>query len=574
MELKTYQARSMSDALAKVKSELGRDAVILHTRTIKRGGFLGIGAQSMVEISATADPRLGAMRAAAKRGEFDPGRSGSGAKRQATCDPARSDANVGDQGSPTPAVAASAPAPSPARMPESAQRQAAQCELGAAEPGDVPLRTEVNEIRGMVRDLLRQSNDAWQPQLPAELVDQYTQLIGQDVARELAVQLLDRVEGKMRRCGSPYRDDRGRLVSATDVSPDWIRRELQEAVVEMLPAAEPLALGSGVGPTVVAVVGPTGVGKTTTIAKLAANMKLREGKSVGLITIDTYRIAAVEQLKTYSEILEIPLTAVTSPEDMRPAIERMSDVELVLIDTAGRSQKDELRIGELRRFIEAAKPNQVHLVLSSTSREEAIREAIRNFSVLGVKHLIFTKLDEAVGLGVILNVLRSVDMRLSYLTNGQSVPADIEAGSAKRVAELILEAKSTSALSSSRPSRSPPPSRPQPPPPSRSVSESGPAAPSPLQKRLGNAVPDRETHRRDAGATVFPTAATCSSQDCGTGVSPVSAAMTTNPSEGCSADVSPASDHGSDVCADGGSEMRVDGASPGPAYAAADTEGH
>jgi flagellar biosynthesis protein FlhF len=209
-------------------------------------------------------------------------------------------------------------------------------------------------------------------------------------------------------------------------------------VGETLPPAEPLRLVASDRPTIVALVGPTGVGKTTTIAKLAANMKIREGKSVGLITIDTYRIAAVEQLKVYAQILDVPLAAVVTQAEMLAAIGRMSDLDLILIDTAGRSQRDEPRIAELQELLSAAQPDQVHLVLATTAREATIREAIQNFSVLGVQHLIFTKLDEALGFGVILNVLNSADMRLSYLTMGQSVPNDIEEGSARRIARLIV----------------------------------------------------------------------------------------------------------------------------------------
>jgi flagellar biosynthesis protein FlhF len=126
------------------------------------------------------------------------------------------------------------------------------------------------------------------------------------------------------------------------------------------------------------------------------------------------------------------------PDEMKTAIGRMSDRDLILIDTAGRSQRDEPRIADLARFLAAAEPDQVHLVLSSTAREAAIRESIERFGTIGARHLIFTKLDEAVGLGMLLNVLASVDMRLSYLTDGQAVPDDFQVGSAARVADLIV----------------------------------------------------------------------------------------------------------------------------------------
>ncbi|MBN2563503.1 MAG: flagellar biosynthesis protein FlhF [Phycisphaerae bacterium] len=446
----------MSDALAKVKTELGRDAVILHTRTVKRGGIFGVGARSLVEITATADSRLAALRAVAGNGvgrrapsertarrpvAIDCGQVGPAPQLKCEEESCHSDGSCHPGArSPREDEVPGAPDGSPAlpcrkdgvRIAKDGGR------VGVAVHSDPVLRTEVTEIRAMVKDLLYRAEQSRCPRVPAELVDYYTQLLGQDVGEELATQLLGRVACRLQERGAAYWDERGRPVGGKAVSPEWIREELQRHVVEMLPPADPLTLRATDGPTVVAMVGPTGVGKTTTIAKLAANMKLREGKKVGLMTIDTYRIAAVEQLKTYAEILQVPLVAVKTPDEMREAMRQMSDVDLVLIDTAGRSQKDELKIADLRRFLTAVKPDQVHLVLSSTSREEAIREAIRNFSVLGAEHVIFTKLDEAVGFGVILNVLRSVDMRLSYVTNGQSVPADIEAGSARRVAQLVL----------------------------------------------------------------------------------------------------------------------------------------
>ena len=118
---------------------------------------------------------------------------------------------------------------------------------------------------------------------------------------------------------------------------------------------------------VVALVGPTGVGKTTTIAKLAANYRLREKRRVGLITVDTYRVAAVEQLRTYADIIDLPMEVVATPREMREAVARMSHLDLVLMDTAGRSPRDEVRIQELKSMLSEAEPDEVHLVLSSAA---------------------------------------------------------------------------------------------------------------------------------------------------------------------------------------------------------------
>ena len=209
----------------------------------------------------------------------------------------------------------------------------------------------------------------------------------------------------------------------------------------MLPVAGPIHLTRRAGPTVIALVGPTGVGKTTTVAKLAANFSLREGRKVGLITIDTHRIAAVDQLQTYAQIIDVPLEVVTAPAQLRTAIDAMRDREVILLDTAGRSQNDRTKLNELKRFHDEARPHEVHLVLSGTCSRGALSETVNRFGAVGIDRVIFTKLDETVGFGAILSCLHQAKARLSYLTAGQDVPDDIEVGHGRRVAELIVSGK-------------------------------------------------------------------------------------------------------------------------------------
>jgi flagellar biosynthesis protein FlhF len=192
---------------------------------------------------------------------------------------------------------------------------------------------------------------------------------------------------------------------------------------------------------VVALIGPTGVGKTTTIAKLAANLKLKEKRSVGLITIDTYRIAAIDQLKRYADIIGAPLRVVASSEEIAGAVESMRDCEFVLIDTAGRSPSDTLKLSELRNFIQVAGADEVHVVLSATSSQSCIEHAIERFGEVRIDRVIFTKLDETQHVGVVLNVLHKVNKPLSYVTTGQDVPDDIEVARGRRLAQLILGSK-------------------------------------------------------------------------------------------------------------------------------------
>ena len=193
------------------------------------------------------------------------------------------------------------------------------------------------------------------------------------------------------------------------------------------------------GVRIVALLGTTGVGKTTTLAKIAAKFVLEQRTNVALITADTYRISAVEQLKTYSDILELPLEIVYNPNELSAAIERHRLKDLILIDTAGRSQHNEYQMRELEEFLKVNPRIEKHLVISATTKYTDAKQIMNKFSQVNPDKIIFTKIDETGSLGMIVNLLNDNRYSLSYITTGQSVPDDIERATSEILANLLLQ---------------------------------------------------------------------------------------------------------------------------------------
>jgi flagellar biosynthesis protein FlhF len=469
----------MADALAAVKRELGRDAVILHTRMYKVGSWFGLGGKQVVEITASDDVRVprrgtaadgahasagaaatdasllaaespavgmpvtGRVRAAAAYAAGT-GRAGPGPSPKLQADPGGGEMNRTSELQPerkessgvTPsdrlARGSSTPARDVARMALSSAGYAGGGTPGAA-PAD-PIREELSAIRRMVSQVLQTSSRSGASvpglRMPEALFRHYARLIENEVAQEVADSIVSAVRDEL----TPAELTDDEIVRLA------VLRHL-EALLPVDPSVSVPSRGPDGRPLTVALVGPTGVGKTTTIAKLAASYRLRHGRKVALITSDTYRIAAVDQLRTYANIIGVPLKVVHTPDEMRQACRSLSDADVVLIDTAGRSPGDAARLEELRGFVEAAEPHQVHLVLASTACEAAMMRTIERFAPLRANLVLFTKLDEAANLGVMVNVARRINARLSYVTTGQEVPDDIEPGRSDRLARLVLDGR-------------------------------------------------------------------------------------------------------------------------------------
>lgn len=486
MNLRTYQAYSVGEALAQIRQDLGENAVILHTRTFKRGGWMGIGARTVVEVTASTASTVKSERrktATTTRPSPKPSPKASPAVAPdpsaiaALLATAQSVRDSSPSISPTPAVArvsekpasvrpssaipstnsTSSPPPStPAapvarrfviNPPRPESTPVAETSGPVKKPSPSPLTPpvirgavnasanpavsdELAALRRMVGQVLQRQSGSTQPAMPEELFNQYLALIENEVGQDLADEV----------CGQ-VRDE----LSVEDLKdPESVRRAVLGRIQQHIPTtnADLSAAKSADGrPFTLALVGPTGVGKTTTIAKLAASFKLRQGRRVGLITTDTYRIAAVDQLRTYANIIGIPLKVALTPTEMASACHELRDCEVVLIDTAGRSPNDSARIDEIKAFIDRADPHETHLVLSSTASETTLLKTVELFTPVDADRIIFTKLDEAVSFGVIVNVLRRVGRRLSFVTTGQEVPDQIEVGEAERLARLVLGEK-------------------------------------------------------------------------------------------------------------------------------------
>lgn len=412
-----YEAGSDAEAIQVARERLGREAVILSSRPVKLGGFLGFFRRDALWVTAGLltpdaedDAKESKERMVAFQHLLEVRRAVSGGAKEAE------------------APVTSAFTPDPRTTPAVAAAHAYESNSGERKPQvnpNAPLAKDVDEIKAtLAKVLARLEGEAFgivgeaREKPSGELGEEERRLMAVDVDREIAVEI-----------GEEYREKTGGMESPTPFDA-WL--------AGLVPTMGPDNTSS-LGGRKVLFAGPTGVGKTTTIAKIAAGQSLWENRKVVLLTADTYRIAAVEQLRTYAKILGVPIEIAAEAKDIQAALKRHKDADLILLDTAGRSHYDGGRIDELHGLYDAFQPDAVHLVMAANVKYRDMLDIIERMGVVPLSALLFTKLDETSSYGTILNVLRDFDLPLSFLTMGQNVPNDIEIAKGDRFVDLLLK---------------------------------------------------------------------------------------------------------------------------------------
>ncbi len=403
MRIKKFTADTLKEAKEKMLEELGEDAIILNSRKVDKGGVLGFGASEYYEIVAAIDDKPARIQSM-QEGKYSNAASTSSSNPE-ILENLRQIASKFEQ----------------KRKSESFSNQISNTN-GVVIPEGVRLQQELLEFKSALGEVVQHIKNSQLPILSDNLKLIYEELIEADVDRDLALSIVKTANHKL--AGEELENPR--------VVDKFVKRLIAEILTEA-PQRRPGKKGYAI-----ALVGPTGVGKTTTIAKLASIHKLIKNESVALITADTYRVGAIDQLRAFAEIAAIQLEVVYTPDEMIAAIKKFSKHDTIFIDTVGRSQKSADKLLELSRFIDAADPNEVHLVLSANFSVKTMRDVYKQFKILKPNRLLVTKLDEGASLGSLLSIARESRLPLSFVTNGQNVPDDIEPAAADKLAELVL----------------------------------------------------------------------------------------------------------------------------------------
>lgn len=426
MKVKRYVVQALPEALPMIRSDLGIDAIILSTKEIRVGGFLGMFGKKKMEVIAAVESNGNAKPS-------KPVPRTQPVDRKPVDDTAATLARIN-------AIAAASSIKSNAQTRKESIEQAEQYVTTAAASRQAYLGSNVNnvavapppvkeqpinepkkqrlsdedlmaEIRDMKQWIVKMSRQqqvkAWSEPIQAL----HDRLKEQEVNSQWIEQLIEQIEEQL----DNNKDEAITRQAVWDMARlillDWMKGFEGEGIRRST--------------QVVHFVGPTGVGKTTTIAKLAAEQTLKAGRKVGFITSDTYRIAAVDQLRTYATILNVPLEVVFSPSEVSRAFRQLKEKDLVFMDTAGRNFRNELYVSEVNSLLQTGNESETYLVLSLTGKFSDMSAVAEQFAVYGVERVLFTKQDETNAYGAILNLALEKGLKPTYVAYGQTVPDDI-----------------------------------------------------------------------------------------------------------------------------------------------------
>lgn len=416
MVIKRFTGKNLNEAMAKMKFELGSEAIVISQRKIRQSGFKGLFSGKLIEVTATVENLNNSNATARQQIEIS--------EDEEFKKSIESIKEIMEK-----EILSKKPKQSTENELSKIQSMINEHNANAKKEKDEEvlkeksssvsvedIHNEVSELKDLINKVVLNTSESKESE--TEAVKENNSELKQ---RLNDIDIDERYHDEIIKSISDY--------SKEDIDETEILRDIFERDI--------IVTNADLKGRVV-LVGPTGVGKTTTIAKLAGRLALIEKKKVGLITIDTYRIGAVEQLKTYAEIMNIPFKVVITIKEMQESIEEMSDCDVVLIDTTGRSSKNTMQISELRAFVQNAKPNSINMVISATTKNKDIISILKGYSELEYNNIIITKLDETTAYGSIYNISRIANKPINYITVGQNVPDDIKRSTKEELSRFIL----------------------------------------------------------------------------------------------------------------------------------------
>ena len=411
MVIKKFTGKTEEEAVAAAKKELGEGIVIMNVKQIKPKGIFAVFKAKQTEVTVALEEE---PVKAVKREEPPAGITSDAGKKMGEADKADRNHILSSQNSIEKKL------DSLQTLLENQLKQTEESERTGEKEGISGAEEKTSE-----GETLEESKEDGEQEKFIRLL--YNTMIENEVSEKYANQVLEEVE-KSRKPNMPM---------------DYLLANIYQKMILKFGKSEGITPARK-GPKLVFFLGPTGVGKTTTIAKLASTYVVDEKKKVAILTADTYRIAAAEQLRTYAQILEVPFRVVYSMEEVNEAVDSFNDYDYIFVDTAGHSHQNEELLAEMEKNLEivAAKAEfQVFLVLSATTKYRDLLKITDNYKDVADYQLIFTKLDETTTVGNLLNVKLHADTPIAYITCGQNVPNDIEQFNPQKTVKQLLGGK-------------------------------------------------------------------------------------------------------------------------------------